>query len=208
MESGRNNTEIELKAHAKDPSGCMNRLNEIAGNGTAFSKNDSYWFVPENKPAMLPDSRIKLPPSGLRVRQEKKFIFAGTSEETEYTCVTWKYKEKKDGLEINEEHEFKVSDGTIFEQMLLMFGLEKRIAKQKEGWVWQYEGITAELCDVSGIIKPGNAKNLGWFLELEILAKTGSDIAAAGERLLLLLEKAGINKENIESRYYSEMLSD
>ena len=99
-------------------------------------------------------------------------------------------------------------------------GLEKKTIKHKQGWLWHHEGISAELCEVSGFInnssikhspeKQGCIKNLGWFLELEILANDDSadTIIAAREKLLNLLEKTGIGKENIESRYYAELLDD
>jgi adenylate cyclase class 2 len=156
-----------------------------------------------------------LPGSGLRVRRER-----GQSR------VTWKRKKKLAECEVNDEHEFAVYDGGMsgksgeFEELLALLGLEKRIYKQKQGWVWQYRGITAELCEVSGSVHGEQApegarkgltlKNLGWFLELEILAAEDSPetVAAAREQLLAFLGQTGIRKENIEDRYYSELLGD
>jgi len=211
-------TEIELKAHIDNSIDFIKRLTILAGEGLAFSKDDAYWFTvdtqsavsqageSEGKPANSPVSG--LPVSGLRIRREK----AG---ENEHTWVTWKDKEKRDGIEVNDEHEFEVTSGADFEELLVRLGLEKRIYKRKQGLSWQYQGITAELCEVSGSGNPqgsehsGGPKNLGWFLELEILTKddTTETVTAARERLLSLLEQLGVGKENIESRYYSEMLS-
>ena len=193
--------EIELKAHVKNSDTCIKKISAIAGKGTAFSKDDTYWFAP----AVLHYF------SGPRVRQEKK----GKSVKT---LVTWKIKKKRAGLEVNDEHEFEVSSGKDFEDLLVLLGLEKELIKHKQGWAWQYDGITIELCEVIGSakknthkgrgIKQGQEKRLGWFLELEIIAAEDSEVtvASARDKLLVFLEKAGIRKENIESRYYAEML--
>jgi adenylate cyclase class 2 len=207
-----NSVEIELKAHAAHSVECKAKLTGLAGEGTPFSKDDAYWFVPVFIQAATAYGG-GLPDSGLRVRRER----AG---DTGHTIVTLKRKEMRAECEVNDEQEFAVSDGAAFEELLDLLGLEKRIHKRKQGWVWRYRGITAELCKVSGSVRtepeiaepeeprPGG-RNLGWFLELEILAKEDSPVtvAAAREQLLSLLEQAGIGKECIENRYYSELLS-
>jgi adenylate cyclase class 2 len=214
--------ETELKARAEKQD-CKKRLETIAGQGTAFVKDDVYWF-PAGEFSDLPNEgfpRGGLLRSGLRVRREKK-----SGKET--TIVTWKRKEKRDGMEINDEKEFTVSRGTLFEELLYALGLRKKIIKHKEGWVWDIDGVTAELAEVSGIHagtsnstgdgiqdssesgisdfpKGEILKTLGWFLELEILGDT--DEKAARRRLLGALAKAGIGEASIENRYYSELLA-
>ena len=201
--------EIELKAHTDNPAICKEKLIALAGEGTAFSKDDSYWFSEQNQKQIQ-----KLPLTGLRVRREK----TGKTAQSEQCRVTWKNKKKSGRLEVNDEHEFEASNGEVFEELLVLLGMEKRISKHKEGWAWHFNGITAELCEVAGYIKPERGaekakppalKNLGWFLELEILTskKSGSVVAAARGKLLALLEKAGIAKGRIETRYYSELLA-
>jgi len=204
--------EIEFKAHVGDYEACKAKLTCLAGVGTPFSKDDAYWYVPIFiRAATAYGGGL---PSGLRVRQEK-------SGATGRTIVTIKRKETRAECEVNDEREFEVSDRAAFEELLELLGLEKRVYKHKQGWVWRYRGITAELCEVSGFIykdqglggseKPADPeeRNLGWFLELEILAKEDSreTVTAAREQLLALLEQAGIGKESIENRYYSEMLA-
>jgi len=199
-------TEIELKAHIDNSIDYIKRLTILAGEGLAFSKDDAYWFAGDPQSVSQPASG--LPASGLRIRREK-------TGESEHTLITWKDKEKRDEIEVNDEHEFEVTSGDDFEELLARMGLEKRIYKHKQGLSWQYRGVTAELCEVRGSGNPedsGNSdepKRLGWFLELEILAKDDNveTITTARERLLSLLEQLGVGKENIESRYYSELLS-
>ncbi|MDR2662737.1 MAG: CYTH domain-containing protein [Treponema sp.] len=216
-------TEIELKARVPRWRDCRRRLTELAGGGSSLVKDDGYWF-----PAAAPGA------SGLRVRREHT---GGEGQTAEHTLVTYKTKERREGIEINDEHEFEVSDGAVFEELLERLGLEKRIAKHKTGWVWRYGGINAELVKVSGGAKVGGAeaggtkvggagfdggtggpeppdsagtKDLGWFLELEILSGPGGSdeaVAAARGRLLELLAQAGIGEADLESRYYSELLA-
>ena len=195
--------EIELKAHVGNSDECKKTLDGLAGEGTAFSKDDTYWFAP----AVLHYF------SGPRVRQE-------TKENRPRTLVTWKNKQKRGELEVNDEHELEVTDGKEFEALLVLLGLEKQTVKHKQGWSWHYDGITIELCEVSGSVKKsfkknssarqGRVKNLGWFLELEIITDDDSEktIALARDRLFAVLEKAGIGKETMESRYYAEMLAE
>ena len=204
--------EIELKAHIEDPVECRKTLNAFAGSEAAFSKDDTYWFArsPNNE-------SIALPPGGLRIRKET-VLETGAFPKTR---ITWKNKEKREGIEINNEHELELKGDANIAELFVMLGLERRILKHKQGWFWHYNGITVELCEISGLIKnsPGkpdrdsesqNSKNLGWFLELEILASDdcAETIACAREKLLALLEKAGIGKESIENKYYSELLQE
>jgi adenylate cyclase class 2 len=206
------NTEVELKAHAADPEN-RRRLEELAGGkGTAFLKDDDYWSRPEDS---------------LRVRVRRERSGSGAAERT---LVTWKSKEKRDGIEINEEHEFEANGGEAVEELFRRLGLEKWIHKHKEGRSWTLEGtppLTAELCEVSGFVIPSGGgrdgggrdggggpavKNLGWFLELEILLEGGTaaseaEIQAARRRLLEALGQSGLGEEHIEDRYYSELLA-
>ncbi|MDR1904018.1 MAG: class IV adenylate cyclase [Treponema sp.] len=183
--------EIELKAHTKKPDMIKSRLDGIAEFSAAIEKNDAYWFpstggLGEN-----------LPSSGIRVRKES--ITDAEGKLSYAVLVTYKSKERRDGIEVNDEHEFEVSSSEVFEDMLGRLGLEQGIAKHKKGWAWKFQDITAELIMVDG---------LGWFVELEIITdKAGRETSGeARKHLLCLLDKLGIERENIEERYYTEML--
>jgi adenylate cyclase class 2 len=199
--------EIELKARVEDCAACRRRMEDAAGTGAALSKDDVYWVPPAAEQTGLPGSG--LPGSGLRVRQEQT---AGA----ERTLLTWKTKEKRNGIEVNHEKELSVSDAALCGELLAALGLRKRTVKHKEGWSWKAGDITAELCEVSGFTagKDGAAGgetsvSLGWFLELEIIAEDAAPetVSTARGRLLTLLEKAGLGENALESRYYTEMLA-
>ncbi|MDR2553029.1 MAG: class IV adenylate cyclase [Treponema sp.] len=199
--------EIELKARPAGYEACRRRLEALAGGEKDFFKDDAYWFpAPSCGCSGVFRNREDLK---LRIRREE-------SGGERSILVTRKVKEKRGEIEVNDEREFSVSDGEVFEDLLTALGFEERIRKQKQGWSWNIEGITAELCEVSGFVlaerspPPSAVNNLGWFLELEILSAGGdpAEIGAARKRLLDLLEKAGIDQDRIEERYYSAMLAE
>ncbi|MDR2094158.1 MAG: CYTH domain-containing protein [Treponema sp.] len=183
--------EIELKAHAGNPELVKSRLDELAEFSAAIEKKDVYWFPSAG------GLEKTLPSSGIRVRKESITDAAGKCSHV--VLVTYKNKERRDGIEVNDEYEFEVSSAEVFEDMLGCLGLEPGIAKHKKGWAWKFRGVTAELVRVDG---------LGWFVELEIIAdRADREASAEGRKQLLgLFDKLGIERKNIEERYYTEML--
>jgi adenylate cyclase class 2 len=185
--------EIELKARVDDPDAVKKRLSGLGVWGGSYIKEDCYWNNAENS---------ALPASGLRVRRENRVLPDGT---TSAACVvTFKTKEKRDGIEVNEETEFTVSDGGVFSSLLPRLGLHEDSRKKKTGEVWMVDGsITAELAQVGD-----RRRSLGFFLELEIISdRSDSDtVRTARASLLKLLADCGLGEDRIESRYYAEML--
>ena len=195
-------TEVELKARTADYEGCRRRMTEFAGQeGAFFLKNDSYWSIERGRPLTV------------RVRRWKQ-----GEKAAEETLVTWKRKEIRGRIEINDEREWGLAgnSGASFEELLAALGLERTTVKQKQGWSWTVPGppgeppMTVELAEISGRSRPGAAeKNLGWFLELELFLEGEAgeaETAASERRFLAMLEQAGLGEENIERSYYSELL--
>jgi adenylate cyclase class 2 len=180
-------TEIELKAWVDNPQSVQAKLDSIAEFRGCFEKDDAY-YSKEN---------CGLPASGLRVRKEIFTFPDGKSEETIH--ITYKAKEVREGIEINDEKEFDVSSAPEFEELLARLGLEKRSSKNKKGRSYTHQSLSAELTEVKG---------LGWFAELEILEDNNRSetVKAARARLLEFLAKIGIGEDKIETRYYTEML--
>jgi len=188
--------EIELKAHVKDREALKSLLFQKAAFLWAFEKEDTYW--------QQGSIRGKNGPT-IRLRREKLCLPDGSEKSS--CLVTYKTKEIRDGLELNDEKEFEVGSKTgqaepVFEDFLLSLGFERGISKRKQGWAFSHEGINAELCEV---------KNLGWLIELEIMLESGTDLREAAyaesrERLLNFLDSLEIERSAIESRFYSELL--
>ncbi|MDR2052491.1 MAG: class IV adenylate cyclase [Treponema sp.] len=184
--------EIELKAWVDDPGAVKEKLGKLALYNGEFLKEDTYWK--RKNPEIGPET---LPLSGIRIRKESGRDAEGNVHSV--IAVTYKSKETREGLEVNCEREFSISDAEVFEELLGHLGLKPVISKRKSGFSWNYNGITAELAEVAG---------LGWFAELEILAGDGGPetVRIARQRLLDLLTKLGIGEDKIEPRYYTEML--
>jgi len=192
--------EIELKARVKGGEQNIEVLKcllfETAEYQCAFEKEDTYYF---------PLSPSKIPQSGIRLRNESKTLPDRTVKKTAY--VTYKTKEVRDGIEVNDEKEFEVSSSQyspiiIFDEFLKMAGLAPGLSKHKRGWAFSKDGINAELLEV---------EKLGWFLEMEIVmndVETDTMIEEKKKQLMAFLSDLGIEKDAIESRYYSEMLKD
>ena len=196
--------EIELKAHVKgnqqNIEALKRLLSEKAEYLCAFEKEDSYYF---------PSSPSDIPRSGIRLRGESKTLSDGTVRKTAY--VTYKTKEVRDGIEVNNEKEFEVcssqySPVIVFDEFLKMAGLGPDFSKRKKGWAFSKDGINAELLEV---------EKLGWFLEMEIVLDDverdntiETTIEEKKKQLIEFLSDLGIEKDAIESRYYSEMLKE
>jgi adenylate cyclase class 2 len=187
--------EIEIKAHVDDPERVKNILSGIGRGEISFEKEDVYWRAP---PGTFPG----LPPSGIRIRKETEWRNGEAVRRVLVTCKTGRIR---DGIEINEELEFGVTDGESMGELLDLLGLKPAVRKHKRGraWIWEEDAgeppVLAELLELEG---------LGWFIELEILCGEGE--AAPGRcrtRLLSLLEKTGIGTDRIETRPYTVMLS-
>jgi adenylate cyclase class 2 len=191
--------EIELKAWVDDRESVEKRIGELAEFTADFEKEDVYWM-----PVSRRETGAGLPLSGVRIRRET--VRAPGEAARNLVLVTYKTKEVRGGIEVNNEKEFTVTGLPAFEGLLRRLGLEAGAYKKKLGRSWRYgggpaDGITVELSDV---------ERLGCFLELEIMA--GDDgaktVNAARAALLSFLKLAGINEDRIETRYYNEMLKN
>jgi adenylate cyclase class 2 len=189
--------EIELKARLDDPEPVKRKLSSLGTYYRSYEKKDAYW---------TDESGCRLP-SALRVRREIDTEADGSDREN--TLVTYKTKEIRDGIEINDEREFAVAGigpdepgAEVFEDLLRRLGMRPFIRKEKRGWAWTVGERPSILAELSMV------KDLGWFLELEIMAKEGDErtVRESRNRLLSLLETLDIPPERIESRPYTEML--
>ena len=194
--------EIELKARLDDFAPVKKRLSALGAYCRSYTKSDTYWLPARVNPRQ-PAASI---PSGVRLRRDRGVDADDAVHEA--ILVTYKTKEIFDGIEVNDESEFTVSDAAPFEALLLRLGLSEAIRKEKQGWAWlipsqlpEQPPILAELSSVAG---------LGWFLEIEIQAANDQrqTVEESRSRLLALLEKLEIPAERIEARPYTVMLRE
>ncbi len=191
--------EIELKAHVKDRQQLIKNLERFAVFSAAVEKDDTYYSKEVN------GKNIKV-----RIRKETPF----TTEETQNApqihqqkSVTFTYKRKeilqKDGtsIEVNDEKETFLTEEEPFEAFLTDIGFVTSLKKHKITLGWYYDGAHLELCTVD---------RLGDFIEIEILSETNDEtqVLQTKQKLLKLLAKCGISEDQIENRYYSQMLGE
>lgn len=194
--------EIELKAWVDDIPATENKINEFAKYIGLTEKRDTYW-------------RKKNTEIGIRIRQETgKPIIA-----------TWKQKNlRQNEFEVNTEREFIIGStdfakDTIpnkknetslksalsnFEDFLKTSDFEISLQKYKSTKTWHHK--TEEFNLIT--IEISYVEFLGHFIEIEILSEKNDDetISMAQNCLHETLQKCGINKDRIETRYYWQLL--
>jgi len=187
--------EIELKAHVEDRQATIEKINAFAVYCGEVHKSDTYY-------RLIADGK-KI---STRIRKETRI--PGDNRETgdTLTLLTYKRKEKRmdangTATEVNDEKECTISDASPLEALLADIGFEVSIKKEKQVMGWTYNDAHLELCTVPP---------LGDFLEIEILSpdNDAKTVQSCQQELQNLLEKAGISKDKIEERYYSDMLRE
>ena len=183
--------EIELKAWVENPQELEKKLSQLGVYKFSFEKDDIFYrsVKPNQNTAGISDY-------GVRIRNEKTGEPNGISKET--CIVTRKTKSIRNSIEVNNEIEFEASSGMIFEEFIKDLGFEKYAGKCKKGKSFDYKGMTAELSLV---------ENLGWFIELEIIAEDEKPTEQHRKKLLDFLDKLGVPSGSIECRNYTEMLT-
>lgn len=192
--------EIELKAHVKDRKSLAEKLKVFAKFVRHIKRSDEYYRIPVKKDAAGKDY------ISVRLRTETVLF----PQEESKTFFTYKRKELRIGAdgtmsEVNDEKECILSDGNALKAAFEDAGFTLAQKKQKD--VEEYEMHTPfgkaaiELC----FVPP-----LGDFLEIEILSSSNGDlhVKSVQKELMRILDKAEIPPEQIEKRYYSELLAE
>ncbi len=175
--------EIELKAWMADRAAVEAALKTFAVYEDTLDKHDRYWKLDTQS-----DSHMTV-----RLRSETRESTGKTE-----TFVTYKHKSRDKGFEVNEEHEFTVSNPDDFELILKDAGFKQSFSKHKTAGSWHFDNFHIELCILEG---------LGEFFEIETFAEENTPEVAqtAHTALLEVLSRCGISSDKIESRYYSEL---
>ncbi len=195
-------TEIEIKARLADAGRCEQTVSGFARFLGETRKLDVYWQQ-DTKPHTTPaadsnpttETPETKPPVRLRLRDENGSV-----------TVTYKRKELRAEMEINDEQEFTVSDRAAFEILLKDLGFKVYSLKEKLTRSYRFD----EESSVPVTIELSAVRDLGAFIELEILIENPDEetIARAGKKLRATLSRCGIPESAIESRFYNEMLAE
>ena len=151
--------EIELKAHVQERNEVIKNLNNIAKYKNQSTKDDCYFKNNNDKQ--------------IRIRKQITINQDSTKECT--TFITYKRKEKKDNIEVNDEKECTISDAKVLEVFLEDCGFSIALKKHKDVMLWTSEINIPQDLKVNNIPKTlevnfelCTVKPLGDFLEIEI----------------------------------------
>lgn len=136
---------------------------------------------------------------------KQKSLKVRLREEKGLTLVSYKHKEIQKNIEINQEHEFTVSDRSAFESLLqsMQFTVSNSKEKHTKTFFLARGGFNLTI-ELSLVV------DLGWFIEIEILQENPDPktIEKAKEMLKETLNLCNIDESCIEPRYYTDLLAE
>lgn len=174
--------EIELKAHINNKKLVETKLKTFATYKFTTEKKDTYWVNQQG--------------NTLRVREEENNV-----------CCTFKNKKIVNDIEVNEEKEFFIKKNKEnLEEFLKICNFYPKYKKCKITQSYQYQddyfgNITIELSYID---------LLGDFIEIEIISNQNDKdyCEKAQEKLYQILKLCDIDKSNIETKYYNQMIQE
>lgn len=187
--------EIELKAHVYKREETVSLLNSFAEYLGTTIKDDTYYHF------QLQDSESRLT---CRIRHEL-YTFPDSTTKTQ-DVLTYKAKERRTDkggstYEVNEENETTLSDPEALRKLLFATGYREAYTKHKDVMQWIYNTELGqahiELCTVPP---------LGDFLEIEMITENCNNEETIRDKLKSLIVKSGVSLNDIEEKYYSELL--
>lgn len=195
------NMEIELKAHARDREAVLQKLRSFAVFDKSVSKDDRYFKLEK---AAAPNGHISA-----RIRQEKSSGQDGRALE-EKIFLTYKKKERRlssggGALEVNQEYESVLDNAECLEALFSDIGFVPYFTKHKDAL-----GFFADTPCGKAHLELCSVPPLGDFLEIEFVTQGDvpeKEIAAMRAELEALVLKCGLALDDIEEKYYSELLA-
>jgi adenylate cyclase, class 2 len=171
--------EVESKIKVSNVDDARVRIKKIAKFVGNEHKKDDYYTL----------EKISYPKKSLRVRDKGKKREVNFKEWRSYKYGIWAKKEV----------EFTVSDLNNFFDLLDDFGFRKWMSKEKKTELYRTkDGVNIELNYV---------KNLGWFIEIEILSKDGGkNIDDARRKIRKIMDQLGVKKKLLRKKGYTKML--
>lgn len=123
-----------------------------------------------------------------------------TVDNSKKVMVTLKNRRCYDGIETNQEIEFKADDGNSVRAFFKAMGLKESFSKTKVVELFSCEELSYELIEI---------ERLGFFIEIETILPSPCDfenLTQAREEVLAALLDLGIDQNAIEKRTYKELL--
>jgi len=182
--------EVEVKARVINPSSVSEYLKQRGFSERKFEVKDYYFNHPCRDFAKSDEElRLRIEKDGSHTR----------------ILLTYKGPSLRGDRSIREEIEIPINSMDLV-KILKKLGFLVDLVKEKRGIVFQKGKLKVYLCRVSGFYR-GKHIDLGYFVEVEMLAKTNSELKEARKEVInFLANLPGIG--NIEQRYYTEMIKE
>lgn len=177
--------EIELKAWVLDTKKVKQKLDSFSEYQGFSTKKDFYWYNQEEE---------------IRIRNQS-FCDKNNSSPLNEIIVTYKKKELRGAVEVNDETEFTVSSKESFEKLLKGLGFKIKITKEKSTYNWIWKDYHIELATI---------EKVGDFLEIETLCEKNDEETSIfhTNKIKEIFTKCEIDQCEIEKRYYSYMIKN
>jgi predicted adenylyl cyclase CyaB len=180
--------EVETKVHVENPNKLRKKIESIANFVKKETRSDDYFALRRKF------RRHGYPKKAFRIRKK--------SNKYEINFKIWlkKYWDKQ--IVVKQEFEFGLKNRENLGSLLALFkdlGFEQWVQKRKtcESYVHKK--------DKRIIIEINKVEHLGYFMEIEYLAKF-SEINKAKEKIRQTLMELEINQEDIDNTGYTKML--
>lgn len=115
------------------------------------------------------------------------------------SIVTYKDRSHQGKVEVNVEKEFLVDKPNEFLFTMEKLGFVPYIRKNKKGYKYKSGSIVIELSHV---------EKLGDFIEIEYIVSRELEVDLAKEEIFKILDSLGIDRDEIEDKFYVQMLLD
>lgn len=170
--------EVETKIKIEKPEEYRKKVKKIGRFVCKQKKIDDYYTLEELS---------HYPEKSLRIRKKDSAYEINFKRKNSYDS----------GIYTKKETEFTISDISSFLKLIQEFGFKHWLRKEK----------TTELYEIKKNfhIEINKVKNLGWFLEVEYLAKP-NEVEKAKKEILKIVKKLEIKQSQIIKEGYTKML--
>jgi len=180
--------EVETKVKINDIDSLRKKIKEIASFKKKELKSDDYFALRRKFRS------IRYPRKAFRIRKKPDMF--------EVNFKKWLKKEWDDSVVVKQEFEFPVKNKEHLDNLLALFrdlGFVEWVKKKKLSESYTYKK------DKRVVIELNKVEHLGYFMEIEYLAKKG-EIGKAKKKIRKVLEKLEINPKDIDNTGYTKML--
>lgn len=173
--------EVEAKIQISNPSLYKKKIKSLAHFELKEKKVDDYYTLENLK---------SYPKKSLRIRKHHNFYEVNFKQR--FSCIN--------GIHAKKEEEFKVSNLQNFLDLIRDFGFNRWLRKEKISEIYKISR--------NFHVEINYVRHLGWFLEVEYLCYSKSQISSSRNKVLEIVKKLGFREKDILEEGYTKMLWD